>query len=89
MDKLKLLSEWLGLEMGFLGAIGTAGTLGAINESHQNQPTSNVGMGKNLNQVELALLQAFRETDLRGKRSLLAHADALIPGLIPPSALSR
>jgi hypothetical protein len=73
--------------MGFLGAIGALSGNGVGKEYNANQSTSSVGVGKNLNQVEIALLQAFRETDLRGKRSLLAHADALIPGLIPPSAL--
>jgi len=34
-------------------------------------------------------LQVFRETDLRGKRSILALADAIIPGAIPPAALAR
>ena len=89
MDKLKLLGQWLGLEMGFLGAMGVNDAIDHNHEAALNPSTSNVGVGKNLNQVEIALLQAFRETDLRGKRSLLAHADALIPGLIPPSALSR
>lgn len=89
MDKLQLIAEWLGIEIGFLGAIGALSANNTGKESDPNQSTSNVGSGKNLNQVEIALLQAFRETDLRGKRSLLAHADALIPGLIPPSALSR
>ena len=89
MDKLQLIAEWLGIEIGFLGAIGALSASKRGKESDPNQSTSNVGSGKNLNQVEIALLQVFRETDLRGKRSLLAHADALIPGLIPPSALSR
>ncbi len=42
---------------------------------------------RNINTVELALLQVFRETDLRGKRILLAIAETLVPGMIPPSAL--
>jgi hypothetical protein len=37
--------------------------------------------------VEQALLQAFRETDIRGKRILLTLAETLVPGMIPPSAL--
>ncbi len=45
------------------------------------------GSARVLNPVELALVQAFRETDLRGKRILLALAEALVPGMIPPSAL--
>jgi hypothetical protein len=49
--------------------------------------TSGVGQSRSLNPVESALLQAFRETDTRGKRILLAIAETLIPGMIPPSAL--
>jgi hypothetical protein len=39
--------------------------------------------------VEQALLQAFRETDIRGKRILLTLAETLVPGMIPPSALQK
>jgi len=82
LDKLQVLVDWLNLEMGFLGQ--------KINDqSSEASSTSNGGSTRPVNQVEAALLQVFRETDLRGKRSILALADALIPGAIPPSALAR
>jgi hypothetical protein len=46
-----------------------------------------VGKSRISNPVEQALLQAFRETDIRGKRILLTLAETLVPGMIPPSAL--
>jgi hypothetical protein len=82
LDKLQVLVDWLNLEMSFMGRrIDDKGL--------ELNSTSNGGSTKALNQVEAALLQVFRETDLRGKRSILALADAIIPGAIPPAALAR
>jgi hypothetical protein len=82
LDKLQVLVDWLNLEMSFMGRrIDDTGL--------ELNSTSNGGSTKALNQVEAALLQVFRETDLRGKRSILALADAIIPGAIPPVALAR
>jgi len=82
LDKLQILVNWLNLEMSFLGR--------RIDDKELvMNSTSNGGSTKPVNQVEAALLQVFRETDLRGKRSILALADAIIPGAIPPSALAR
>ena len=80
MEKLQVIVDWLHLEVGFLA--NAAPSLGRPKDS-----TSGVGQSRSLNPVESALLQAFRETDTRGKRMLLAIAETLIPGMIPPSAL--
>jgi hypothetical protein len=82
LDKLQVLVDWLNLEMGFMGRR-------VDDKGLEPNSTSNGGSTRPINQVEAALLQVFRETDLRGKRSILALADAIIPGAIPPSALAR
>ena len=81
-DKLQVLAQWLNLDVAFFPASSQA------IDPDQNS-TSYVGKQRPTNQVEFALLQAFRETDLRGKRILLAVAESLIPGVIPPSALAK
>ncbi len=84
MDKLQVMVDWLRLEISFLGRPSEG-------SENREASTPNVGSGgmvsRNINTVELALLQVFRETDLRGKRILLAIAETLVPGMIPPSAL--
>lgn len=80
MEKLAILAEWLHMEVGFLRQ--TEASPAARGDS-----TSHVGLGRSLNPVEQALIQAFRETDVRGKRILLGVAETLVPGMIPPSAL--
>jgi hypothetical protein len=80
MDKLQVIVDWLHLDIGFLSS--TAET-----PAGQYDSTFNVGQSRPLNATEQALLQVFRETDIRGKRILLAIAETLIPGMIPPSAL--
>jgi hypothetical protein len=82
LDKLQVLVDWLNLEMSFMGRR-------VDDKGLEPNSTSNGGSTRPINQVEAALLQVFRETDLRGKRSILALADAIIPGAIPPSALAR
>ena len=82
LDKLQILSQWLNLEMGFFATPEETIDL-------KQHSTLHVGKERPINQVEFALLQAFRETDLRGKRILLAVAESLIPGVIPPSALAK
>ena len=80
MDKLRVLVDWLRMEMGFF----------ARTEEESETPrdsTSYLGQTRTLNPVEIALLQAYRETDIRGKRILLTLAETLVPGMIPPSAL--
>ena len=75
-----MIVDWLHLEVGFLAsAVPSPGS--------PKDSTSGVGQSRSINPVESALLQAFRETDTRGKRILLTIAETLIPGMIPPSAL--
>jgi transcriptional regulator with XRE-family HTH domain len=80
MEKLQVIVDWLHLEIGFLSST-------AENPAGQHDSTLSVGQSRPLNATELALLQTFRETDIRGKRILLTIAETLIPGMIPPAAL--
>ena len=80
MDKLQVLVDWLHLEIGFLGS-------SVQSPANSTNSTLDVGKSRISNPVEQALLQAFRETDIRGKRILLTLAETLVPGMIPPSAL--
>lgn len=87
MDKLRVMADWLGLELGFLARSDLTPGDHQRSSSDVEGGRGQGGSARVLNPVELALVQAFRETDLRGKRILLALAEALVPGMIPPSAL--
>lgn len=71
MDKLQILAQWLELDINLnLNPIPTGQE---INPSQDRRKKT-----VSLNEVEAQLLQVFRETDVRGKRVLLAVARSLM-----------
>jgi hypothetical protein len=80
-SRLMILVKWLNLQIAELTNQSQSDLTEGLSN---NAPLEN---NRRLNAVEMALVQIFRETDLRGKKTILSVANTMIPGRIPPTAL--
>ena len=80
-SRLMILVKWLNLQIAELTNQSQSDLTEGLSN---NAPLEN---NRRLNTVEMALVQIFRETDLRGKKTILSVANTMIPGRIPPTAL--
>ena len=80
-SRLMILVKWLNLQIAELTNQSQSDLTEGLSN---NAPLEN---NRRLNAVEMALVQIFRETDLRGKKTILSVANTMIPGRIPPTVL--